>query len=225
MNPNADEWSRNCHLKYLTQRVETQAPRDPTLTEPNSEVWTNLANALALQATDRSRNAASLTKKGFDAFPGTTQRMILPASEWEEDGHMRVRPMESFAEEIIGLGNAAHVGQHLHHHLRCGLGLDVGLPTGFCSAIRLAAFVSVVKDKPDAFSLFSCGPQPIETSTINATDDDSVAQDDLMRMQLKIADSTTGLSDSKDVKKLKLVKHVVPRDFHELSLLLKKRRV
>ena len=47
------------------------------------------------------------------------------------------------------------------------------------------------------------------------TDDESATQDDTMRMQLKIADSTTGLSD-KDVKKLTLVKHTVSRDFHEL---------
>lgn len=40
-----------------------------------------------------------------------------------------------------------------------------------------------------------------------------------MRMQLKISDSTTGLS-GKDVKKLTLVKHSIPRDFHELARLL-----
>ena len=37
-----------------------------------------------------------------------------------------------------------------------------------------------------------------------------------MRMQLKVADSTTGLSD-KDIKKLALVRHVVPRDFCALT--------
>ena len=40
-----------------------------------------------------------------------------------------------------------------------------------------------------------------------------------MRMQLKISDSTTGLSD-KDVKKLTVVKHTIPRDFEDLSKLL-----
>ena len=126
--------------------------------------------------------------------------------------------MESYVE-IIGLGNAVHVDQH--HHLRSGLGLDVGLPAGFRSAIKFAAFISGTTNKPDAFSLFACGPQPLTTSTTNATDDDSGTQDDLMRMQLKIANSTTGLSD-KDVKKLTQLKHhVVPRDFHELSLLMK----
>ena len=82
MNPNADEWSRNCHLKFLAQRVAAQAP---TVTEPNSEVWTNLANALSLQAADRSRYATTPTKKGFDAFPRTMQRMVLAATEREED--------------------------------------------------------------------------------------------------------------------------------------------
>jgi hypothetical protein len=39
-------------------------------------------------------------------------------------------------------------------------------------------------------------------------------------MQLKITDSTTGLSD-RDVKKLAQVKHIVPRDFHELSVFMR----
>jgi hypothetical protein len=40
-----------------------------------------------------------------------------------------------------------------------------------------------------------------------------------MRMQLKVTDSTTGLSD-KDVKRLTQIRHTVPRDFRELSGLL-----
>ena len=119
---------------------EPEGGRVAPRAEPNIEVWTNLANALALQATDRSRPTASPAKKGFDALPATTQRMILVALEREEDEHMRSRPVESYAE-ILGLGNAAHVGQHLHHHLHCSLALDVWLPTGFCLASRLAAFM------------------------------------------------------------------------------------
>jgi hypothetical protein len=42
--------------------------------------------------------------------------------------------------------------------------------------------------------------------------DEVESADDLLRMQLKVADSTTGLSD-KDIKKLTLVRHVVPCDF------------
>ena len=41
-----------------------------------------------------------------------------------------------------------------------------------------------------------------------------------MRMQLKITDSTTGLTD-KDVKRLTQICHTVPRDFRELAGLLK----
>lgn len=189
------------------------------MAEPNSEVWANLANALVLQATDRAVTAAPATKKGFDAFPVATQRMILVASEREEDGQMRMKPVESYME-VLGLANAVHVAQHMLHHLHEGLGLDVMLPTGFCSAIRMAAFISVVKDRPEAFSLFSCDPQPLEVSIASVTDDEEPsAQDDLMRIQLKITDSTTGLSD-KDAKKLTLVKNTIPRDFQELARLL-----
>ena len=47
--------------------------------------------------------------------------------------------------------------------------------------------------------------------------DEVESADDLMIMQLKVADSTTGLSDNKDIKKLTLVRHVVPRDFRALA--------
>ena len=80
----------------------------------------------------------------------------------------------------------------------------------------MAAFLSVLKDRPEAFSLFSCGPQPLGAVSITAADDQSEDHDDLMRMQLKISDSTTGLSD-KDVKKLTIVKHTTPHDFQGLS--------
>ena len=95
------------------------------------------------------------------------------------------------------------------------------LPTGFCSAIRMAAFISVLKDRPEAFSLFSCGPKPLGAALIPTADNESAGHDDLMRMQLKIVDSMTGLSDKEDVKKLTVVKHTIPRAFEELAKLLK----
>ena len=70
---------------------------------------------------------------------------------------MRTRLLKSYVE-ILGLANAAYVAQHLHNHLHNGLGLDVLLPTGICSAIRMALFISVMRDRPEAFSLFSAAP-------------------------------------------------------------------
>jgi hypothetical protein len=218
-NPRADEWARDCHLRHLAERVAVPRNLASTRAEPNSEVWTNLANALALQATDRAgASAPGKKKQGFEAFPVTTRRLILVASEREEDGQMRLVPVETYVE-ILELGNAAHVRDHLHHHLHEDLGLDVWLPTGLCSAVRMASFLSVLRDRPEAFSLFSCGPQPLGAANIATTDDESAAPDDFMRMQLKITDSTTGLSD-KDVKKLTVVKHTIPNDFVELARLL-----
>ena len=69
-------------------------------------------------------------------------------------------------------------------------------------------------------SVCSHAAPSLSSSSTNAAEDDSGNHDDFTRMQLKIADSTTGLSD-KDVKRLTQLKHVVPRDFHELSLLMK----
>jgi hypothetical protein len=184
--------------------------------EANAEVWTNLANAFALQATDRAAASAPATKKGFEAFPVTTQQMILFASERTAEGLVRDAPVDTYTE-VLGLLNAAYVAPHLHHHLKTRLGLDVLLPSGFCSAIRMASFANSLSDRPEAFSLFACGPQPLANRAGATTDDDTA--DKLMRMQLKVADSTTRLSD-KDVKRLTLVKHTVPRDFRELAGLL-----
>ena len=101
----------------------------------------NLANALALQAVDRP-TAPAASKKGFKAFPATTQQIILFASERAEDGRGRSEPVESYTE-VLGLANTAYVAQHLHHQLSTRLGLDVWLPVGFCLAVRLAAFVAL----------------------------------------------------------------------------------
>lgn len=64
---------------------------------------------------------------------------------------MRTKPVKTYVE-VLQLANTAYIAQHLqHHHLHEGLGLDVMLPTGFCSAIRMAAFISVlVKDRLEA---------------------------------------------------------------------------
>jgi hypothetical protein len=118
--------------------------------------------------------------------------------------------------EILGLTNAAYVAQYLHHHLKTQMGLDVLLPSGFCSAVRMASFIIRTNDRPEAFSLFSCGPQPLNKKASTGLADDVESADNLMRMQLKVADLTTGLLD-KNIKKLTLVRHVVPRDFHALA--------
>ncbi len=121
-----------------------------------ADVWKNLANALAIQAASRGP-ATTGPKKGFEAFPVTTQQMILFASERDETGSARSAPVGTFTE-ILELTNAAYVAQHLHHHLKSRMGLDVLLPSGFCSAVRMASFISTTNDRPEAFRLFSCGP-------------------------------------------------------------------
>ena len=188
---------------------------------PTNEAWTNLANAFALQVTERANSAVTVTKKGgFDAFPMTMQQMVLFATQRTGTGEAATEPVETYTE-ILGLANAAYVAQHLHHHLKTRLGLDVWLPSGFCTAVRMASFISTSVDRPEAFSLFACGPQPLANKKNPAgTHDGHDNTDELMRMQLKITDSTTGLTD-KDVKRLTQICHTVPRDFRELAGLLK----
>ena len=217
----ADEWACELHKRHLHMTGSGAAAQtSPSVPAPRgvdavgADVWTNLANALALQAASRGP-APTGAKRGFEAFPITTQQMILFASERDETGSARSAPVDTY-KEILGLTNAAYVAQHLHHHLKTRLGLDVLLPPGFCSAVRMASFISTTNDRPEAFSLFSCGPQPLDKKASTGSTDEVESADDLMRMQLKVADSTTGLSD-KDIKKLTLVRHVAPRDFRALA--------
>ncbi len=210
----ADRWASGIHRHYLLLTPATPAQESSPAREAaprgvdtvGAEVWTNLANALTIQAA---------AKKGFDAFPITTQQTILFASRRDGDGASRSSPVETYTM-ILGLRNAAYVAQHLHHHLKTRLGLDVWLPSGFCSAVRMASFTATTNDRPEAFSLFSCSPQPLDKKLLTGGADDADAADNLMRMQLKVADSTTGLSD-KDIRKLTLVCHVVPCDFCALT--------
>jgi hypothetical protein len=128
--------------------------------------------------------------------------------------------------EILGLTNATYIAQHLHHHhhhhhhhhLKTQLGLDVLLPSGFCSAIRMALFIATLKDRPEAVSLFSCGPQPLDKKSLTDSADEIESADNLMRMQVKVADLMTGVL-VKDIKKLTLARHVAPRDFRALAKL------
>ncbi|KAI2489345.1 hypothetical protein MHU86_25258 [Fragilaria crotonensis] len=221
LNPRADVWARDTHLRHLATRaaVARTPAADPMGAPAANEAWTNLANALALQVTERANSAATVTKKGgFEAFPVTTQQMVLLATQRTGSGEAATEPVETYTE-ILRLANAAYVAQHLHHHLKTRLGLDVWLPSGFCTAVRMASFVSTSVDRPEAFSLFACGPQPLARKNPTGSDDGHDNTDELMRMQLKITDSTTGLTD-KDVKRLTQVRHTVPRDFRELAGLL-----
>jgi hypothetical protein len=214
----ADLWTSGVHRHYVQPTSRgSNAQMSPLIREAASQgvdavgadVWTNLANALTLQAASKGPTT-TVAKKGFGAFPVTTPQMILFASERDEAGSARSAPVDTFTE-IFGLTNAAYVAQHLHIHLKTRLGLDVLLPSGFCSAIRMASFIATTSNRPEAFSLFSCGPQPLDKKSLTGSSDEVESADNLMRMQLKVADSTTGLLD-KDIKRLTLVRHVMPRN-------------
>jgi hypothetical protein len=219
VNQRADVWASDVHKRYLHSTSAGSAiPTSPSIQgtatrgvdSVGADVWTNLANALAMQAASRSPTMTGATK-GFEAFPITTQQMILFASERDKTGSARSSTVDTYTE-ILGLTSAAYVAQHLHHHLKTRLRLDVLLPSGFCSAVRMASFISTTNDRPEAFSLFSCGPHSLYKKASTGSPDEAESADDLMRMQLKAADLTTVFSD-KDIKKLTLVRHVAPRDF------------
>jgi hypothetical protein len=86
--------------------------------------------------------------------------MIQFASERDETGSARFAPVDTYTE-ILGLTNAAYLAQQLHHHLKSRLGLVVLLSFDFCSAVRMASFISTTNDRPEAFSSFSCAPPAV----------------------------------------------------------------
>ena len=137
----ADLWASSVHNRYLHLTRESTARMSPPIQKAaprgvdavGADVWTNLANAFAIQAASKG-TTTTVTKKGFEAFSITTQQMILFASERDEAAAARSAPVDTYTE-ILGLTNAEYVAQHLHHHLKTQFGLDVLLPSGFCSAI------------------------------------------------------------------------------------------
>jgi hypothetical protein len=87
-----------------------------------------------------------------------------------------------------------------------------------CAAIRTASFVSDVSDRSGAFSLFFCGPQVLDQSTAGSRESYNYTNN-LVQMQLKTTDTTTGFSD-KDIKTMTKLSFTAPRDFHELARLV-----
>ena len=122
----ADLWASGVHKRYLhTTSSGSTAQTSPSIQEAafrgvdavGADVWTNLANVLAMQAASRAPTSTA-AKKGFEAFPITTQQMILFASEQNEAGSARSAPVDTYTEILVGLTNVAYVAQHLHHHLK-----------------------------------------------------------------------------------------------------------
>jgi hypothetical protein len=89
---------------------------------------------------------------------------------------------------------------------------------GLCAAIRTASFISDVSDRPGAFSLFCCGPQVLDRSTAGSRESYDYTNN-LVQMQLKTTDTTTGFSD-KDIKTMTKLSFTAPRDFHKLARLV-----
>ena len=123
----ADLWASSVHKCYLHTTSSGSAAHTSLLIQQTefcgadavgADIWTNLANGLAMQAASRGSTKTG-AKKGFEAFPITTLQMIMFVSEQDETGSARSAPVDTYTE-ILGLTNAAYVAQHpqkLHHHL------------------------------------------------------------------------------------------------------------
>lgn len=225
MTETSASWALSMHRRRLGQPMQ-QRRSNPTggAAGGNADVSDDIAAQLgrvatamatlntqrAQEATQQATTTPSTSKPGFASLPIITQRMILHASSRLESGAVRQTPMETYSE-LMAFPNASYVRDQLHRLLRSKAHLDVYLPTGFCAAIKTASLVSDLTERPGIFSLFSCFQQP--------ADDSEFSEADTLRMQLKLHDSTNGLSD-KDIAKLTKSYHVSPSDFPELRLLL-----
>ena len=104
-----------------------------------------MTNALAIQATAKGTTTTTVAKEGFEAFPITTQQMILLVTP------NSCRPVSALQFEWH------------------------------------PCFIATTNDRPEAFSLFFCGPQPLDEKSLTQGADGDDAVDDLMRMQLMVA--------------------------------------
>ncbi|KAI2489512.1 hypothetical protein MHU86_25071 [Fragilaria crotonensis] len=94
LNTREDVWSRDTHLQHLATRAAGARATDNPLDTPTNAAWTNLPNALALQVTERATLATTVTKIGdFNAFPATTQQMVLFATQRTEGKRRPLRPL------------------------------------------------------------------------------------------------------------------------------------
>ena len=211
------EWTRTTHEKFLAVKSRSLLKTDEQPSTPgrSDEVFRNLSTILERQATVATTPPPA--KTGFDSFPPATKRMILFISERGVDGEKPTAPVPSFAE-LLSLSNVAYVQNHIHNFLRNTKGRDALIPMGLCAAIRTASFIADVSDRPGAFSLFCCGPQALDRSTAGSRESYDYTNN-LVQMQLKTTDTTTGFSD-KDIKTMTKLSFTVPRDFHELARLV-----
>jgi hypothetical protein len=92
-------------------------------------------------------------------------------------------------------------------------GCAAQFPTGFCTAIRTGTFLEEFKEAPGAMSIFCFGPQFTSQITNNMASDDPEA---IVQMQLKLTETTSGLSD-KDIKTMTKLVYTVPSDFKDLA--------
>ena len=211
------DWTRTTHEKFLAVKSRSLLKTDEQPSTPgrSEDVFRNLSTILERQATVATTPPPA--KSGFDSFPPATKKMILFISERGADGERPSAPVSSFAE-LLSLSNVAYVQNHIHNFLRNAKGRDALIPMGLCAAIRTASFIADVSDRPGAFSLFCCGPQVLDRSTAGSRESYDYTNN-LVQMQLKTTDTTTGFSD-KDIKTMTKLSFTAPRDFHELARLV-----
>ncbi len=187
------EWTRTTHEKFLAvkSRLLLKTDEQPSTPGRSNEVFRNLSTILEQQATVATTPPPA--KTGFDSLPPATKRMILFMSERGADGEKPTAPVSSFAE-LLSLSNVAYVQNHIHNFLRNTKGIDALIPMGLCAAIRTASFIADVSDRPGAFSMFCCGPQALDRSTAGSRELYDY-RNNLVQMQLKTTDTTTGFSD------------------------------
>ena len=212
------EWSSDVHKHYLAVKARSLLPQSTPQDNSNrgrDNAIRSLAQVLEQQAVAAKTPADTppTKPKGFDALPSATQKMILHATQ--KDAHRRTaaQPTEDL-KGMLTMPNVSHIVTHLYNFLRNKRGFAVRFPTGFCTAIRNGTFLEDFNDAPGAMSIFCFGPQFTSQTTNNTAGDDpeAIAQ----QMQLKLNETTSGLSD-KDIKTMTKLVYTVPSDFKDLA--------
>ena len=182
---------------------------EPRTRRRNQEPCTSLGTT-SRGGQGTSRHADDETKRIRRSPPRDAEN--LHATEKDEHGRTATQPTKEL-KDMLSMLNVSHIVTHLHSFLRNRLGCAVRFPTGFCTAIRNGNFLEDFTDAPGAMRIFCFGPQFTSQTTNNTAGDNPEA---IAQMQLKLTETTSGLSD-KDIKTMTKLAHAVPSDFKDLA--------
>jgi hypothetical protein len=125
-----DEWTQEVHHRHLAVRARSiLGGRGYKIGQWNRGRNLELSSILERQVATGGASPQP-ERSPFDAFPPTTQQLVLFASEPMPNRTVPNRPIQTFVE-VLALSNVAFMQNHMHNFLRHSKRLDVQIASGF----------------------------------------------------------------------------------------------